>query len=148
MSLSSKGCKARVLKIVNVIEGTGIVAEICTYKAFKSGRKPDFKPDFKARVLLYDKEVPLNNGDIIAIKSFYVRNCNERLINSCPSFTITEWEVTTRNKYNPRYYKQKGEDEFRETKIRQRQSIEEEIEAEEQDLDEYIDNNGEDDIPF
>lgn len=62
------------------------------------------------------------------------------MIFKAPSITITEWEIVARNAYKSRLYKKKSKEEVEQEKLRQRQAIEEEIEAEEQDLDEYIDS--------
>lgn len=149
MALSSKGCIATISEIQKVIAGKGIVAVICTYKACREEhKKTKYQADFKARVLLFDKEIQLNRGDIINIKSFYIKNCCDNLITNKPSYVITEWDIRRRNKYNPRYYKQKGEEELRQAKLRQRKAIEEELAEYEQELDDYIENNGEDDTPF
>lgn len=147
MSLSSRGCKATIKGIIRTVENKGTFAVIRTCKKVVCNGKTDYVPDFEHTVFLWDKGVQVNRGDIITIKGFYVRNSNGYIINITPLYVITEWEITCRNKYNPRYYKQKGEEEVRQTKRQQRQAIEEEIAAEEQDFDEYIENIDEDN-PF
>ena len=147
MSLSSKGCIAKA-KFVKNVEGKGIVAEITTYRRRIDRGKTKYVADFKATVLFYDKGEQINTGDFVKITGFYIRNCNDRFVNRThPSYVITEWAIVHRNSFVKRLYG-KSKNEYDETARRQRQAIEEEIEAEEQDLDEYIENNGDEDLPF
>lgn len=137
MALSSKGSKAWVIEVKSVLDGKGTNAVIQTNTRISEGK---YGADFVYTVFLWDKGVQVNKGDMIAIKSFYIRNCARSMIFKAPSITITEWEIVARNAYKSRLYKKKSKEEVEQEKLRQRQEIEEEIEAEEQDLDEYIDN--------
>lgn len=137
MALSSKGSKAWVIEVKSVLDGKGTNVVIQTNTKISEGK---YGADFVYTVFLWDKGVQVNKGDMIAIKSFYIRNCARSMIFKAPSITITEWEIVARNAYKSRLYKKKSKEEVEQEKLRQRQAIEEEIEAEEQDLDEYIDS--------
>ena len=147
MPLSSKGCKARVNRVIRKEENY-IVAEITTYSCTEIGGQKKFTPDFSAQVLLLnkDKNLFLNNGDMIAITAFSVRNRDNYKQQYYPSYIIFDWEIALRNPHKNEKRKTKAQKE--KELLEQRQAIEEEIEAEEQDLDEYIDNIDEDGVPF
>lgn len=145
MALSSKGSKAWIIEVKSVLDGKGTNVVIQTNTKISEGK---YGADFVYSVFLWDKGVQVNKGDMIEIRSFYLRNCARSMIFKAPSITITEWEIVARNAYKSRLYKKKSKEEVEQEKLRQRQEIEEEIEAEEQDFDEYIENNGEDDCPF
>lgn len=140
MSLSSKGCRAQIENVLNV-KPTAITAEITTKTCIIVNGQKRYQADFTGRVCLMNpRNEKLSKGDLIKIKSFYIKNRDGRVKHQFDTYVITEWEIERRNAFVRRYYKQKSADEFAETKRRQRQAIEEEIEAEEQDLDEYIEN--------
>lgn len=138
MSLNSKGCYACVDFEKNLSNGN-IIAILKTYKYDTYKKKRLHEYDFVKRVVLLDKGVRLYTGDLIWISGFFVCTWNNSV-----SVVITEWKVVKRNGFT----KPKSQVEYEKEKNRQRRQIEEEIEAEEQDLDEYIENNGEDDCPF
>lgn len=148
MSLSSKGCRAKIDGVLKTTEKT-ITVELTTYTAIIVNGQKKFRPDFTGRVCLinHNNEM-IKGGDMIDIESFYIKNRDGRIRHQFDSIVITDWKVVLRNQYNKKFYKKKTASEILKEKQRQRQAIEEEIEAEEQDIDEYIDNNGEDDIPF
>lgn len=151
MSLSSKGCYALVKFIEN--HKHGIVAELTTKrrnKYFRKGidkKKDIYISDFTARALFYDKGEQLNTGDIIKIKGFYLRNRNKRYISSNWSLIITDWVIVKRNPFVKRFYG-KSKDELDEIANRQREAIEEEMYADEQNFDEYLESIEEDGTPF
>lgn len=145
MSLSSRGSKAWVIEVKSVLDGKGTNVVIQTNTKISEGK---YGADFVYAVFLCEKDVQVNKGDMIAIKSFYIRNCARSMIFKTPAITITEWEIVKRNVYKSRYYKKKSKEEVEQEKLRQRQEIEEELEAEEQDLDEYIENIDENGVPF
>lgn len=148
MSLSAKGCRAQIENVLNV-KPTALIAEITTKACIVIKGKKNYQADFTGRVCLMNpNNETLHKGDLIKIKSFYIKNRDGRVKHQFDTYVITEWEIERRNRYVKRYYGRQSDEEILETKRRQRQAIEEEIEAEEQDLDEYIENNGEDDIPF
>lgn len=148
MSLSSKGCRAQIEQVLNV-KLTALIAEITTKACIVVGGQKSYVADFTGRVCLMNpNNEQLHKGDLIKIKSFYIKNRDGRVKHQFDTYVITEWEIERRNKYVKRYYGRQSESEILETKRRQRKAIEEEIEAEEQDLDEYIENNGDGDIPF
>lgn len=140
MSFSSNGFRADVDEVLNV-KPTAIIAEITSKAGVVYCGKTTYKKDCTERVCLMNpyNEV-LNKGDTIDVKSFYIKNRNGRIRHQFDTIVITEWQVVRRNKYIKRYYGQKTDEEVLEEKLRQRQAIEEELEAEEQDLDEYIEN--------
>lgn len=137
MALSSKGSKAWIVEVKSVLDGKGTNAVIQTNTRIGEGK---YGADFVYTVFLWDKGVQVNKGDMIEIRSFYIRNCARSMIFKAPSITITEWEIVARNAYKSRLYKKKSKEEVEQEKLRQRKAIEEELEAEEQDLDEYIEN--------
>lgn len=134
MALSARGCKARVEFLANQPDGS-IIVEITTKKKVKYRRGDAYVPDFKARVFLCNNGERVYTGDYIQIDDFYIRNVVDGKL-KYPSFTITAWHVIKRANFT----KTKAEAEIIKAKNRQRKQIEEELEAEEQDLDEYIEN--------
>lgn len=148
MSLSSKGCRAQIESVLNV-KPTVITAEITTKACIVVKGQKQYIADFTGRVCLMNpNNEQLHKGDLIKIKSFYIKNRDGRVKHQFDTYVITEWEIERRNRYVKRYYGRQSEGEILETKRRQRQAIEEEIESEEQSLDEYIENNGDDSLPF
>lgn len=148
MSLSSRGCSATISEFIESVDNKIKVEITCYMPIIKNGKK-DYISDFKGRVVIMNpnNEI-LYRGDQIYINGFYIKNREGRRVNQFDTITITDWKIKKRNSYVRRYYKRPTNAEVLEAKRRQRQAIEEEIEAEEQDIDEYIDNNGTDDIPF
>lgn len=148
MSLSSRGCRANIDGIIKTADNK-IIAIIQCYTSYVKNGEVKLSRDYKGRVCLMNpNNETLYHGDMIKIKGFYIKNCNGRLQHKFDTIVITDWEIFIRNRFNKKYYKRPTETEVLEEKRKQRQAIEEEIEAEEQDIDEYIDNNGEDSIPF
>ncbi|MCM1437811.1 MAG: hypothetical protein NC131_01175 [Roseburia sp.] len=150
MSLSSRGCVAKIERVIET-KGDKITAEItCFAQYVKNGVQKRFSDFTKQVVLINPNNEILNHGDLIKIAAggFYIKNRDQRIRHQFDTIVITDWKLWIRNVYNKKYYKQRTNAEVLETKRKQRQAIEAESEAEEQDIDEYIDNNGEDGIPF
>ena len=149
MSYSSNGFQATIDAILKKNEDGSIIAEATSYGCKIIKGKKNYEKDCTERIWLRNPNgETLNKGDTIQVNSFYIKNRQGRIRHQFDTFVITDWAITKRNRFVKRYYGQKTDEEIAETKMRQRQEIEEEIEAEEQDLDEYIENNGYDDLPL
>ncbi|MCM1441162.1 MAG: hypothetical protein NC131_18465 [Roseburia sp.] len=146
MSLSSRGCTAKIEQVIGKEDDKIIVHIVCTTPLVESGKTIKYVPDYLGEVrLMNHNNETVNKGDLIRIMSFYIKNTGtkanyHRITNRFDSIVITDWHIQKRNVYNKKYYKQQSNAEVLETKRRQRQAIEQEIEAEEQDIDEYIEN--------
>lgn len=149
MSLNSKGCYARITFLENYPSGNiKAKIEVNNYTEYK--KNGGFFADFVgANAVFFDKGERLYTGDLVYISEFYITNRKKNedgsyTVYKIPRINITKWKVVKHNGFT----KPKSQVEYEKEKNRQRRQIEEEIEAEEQDLDEYIENNGEDDCPF
>lgn len=141
MSLDSHGCNAVIKNYIKQTENS-IIVEAYTCRCVMSKGKRKYIPDFIDRMTLYKKgDLQVYHGDIINIKSFYIKNRMDNCaVNKYYTVIVPDWEIVKRNPFVEKYYKRKKEEEELRTKIEQKMAFEEELESEEQDLDEYIEN--------
>lgn len=150
MALDSKGCLAVIKKYLKETPKCIICEAYTCYTKIVSGRKK-YVPDFIDRMIFYKKgDLQLHKGDIIKIHGFFIKNSMDNCcVNKFYNVIVPEWEISCRNHFVEKYYKRKISGELEQERLeKKRRELEEELESEEQDLDEYIENNGEDGIPF